>query len=49
VDASALDSLAGAISFSKDTQSLTVNYTDTGVMPAEITLSAIGVELAASR
>jgi|GEM_PF-2578205 len=49
VDASALDSLAGAISFSKDTQSLTVNYTDTGVMPAEVTLSAIGVELAASR
>ena len=49
IDASALDSLAGAISFSKDTQSLSVNYTDTGVMPAEVTLSAIGVELSAGR
>ena len=49
VDAAALDALAGAISFSKDTQSLTVNYTDTGVTPAEVTLSAIGVELEAQK
>jgi hypothetical protein len=45
VDAAALDTQAGAISFSKDTQSLTINYTDIGVMPTEVTLSAIGVEL----
>jgi hypothetical protein len=49
VDASALDSLAGAISFSKDTQCFSVNYTDTGMMLAEVTSSAIGVDLSAER
>jgi hypothetical protein len=44
-DAASLDPMAGAASFSKDRQSLTINYTDTGVMPAEVQLSAIGVEL----
>jgi len=48
-DAAALDAMAGAVSFSKEKQSLTINYTDTGVMPAEVTLSAMGVELEASK
>ena len=44
-DAAAINAMAAAVSFSKGTQSLTVNYTDTGMMPAEVRLSAIGVEL----
>jgi hypothetical protein len=37
--------MAGALSFSKENQSLSISYTDTGVMPAEISLSAMGAEL----
>jgi hypothetical protein len=48
-DAAALDAVAGAVSFSKQKQSLTINYTDAGVMPAEVILSAMGVELEASK
>ena len=44
-DLATLDAMAGALSFSKEKQSLTINYTDTGVMPAEISLSAMGAEL----
>jgi hypothetical protein len=44
-DAVSLEAMAGAASFSKDGQSLTINYTDTGVMPAEVQLSATGVDL----
>jgi hypothetical protein len=44
-DLATLDPMAGALSFSKEKQSLTINYTDTGVMPAEITLSAMSAEL----
>lgn len=44
-DLATLNAIAGALSFSKENQHLTVNYTDTGVMPAEVTLSAMGVEL----
>lgn len=44
-DIATLNGMAGALSFSKEKQSLTINYTDTGIMPAEITLSAIGAEL----
>ncbi len=43
-DAAALEEVAGAVSLSKAKGgSLTINYTDTGVMPARITITAIGV------
>jgi hypothetical protein len=44
-DLGTLNAMAGALSFSKEKQSLTISYTDTGVMPAEISLSAMGAEL----
>ena len=44
-DVAAMESMAGAVSLSKDKESLTIHYTDTGFMPAEVTISAIGVEL----
>ena len=44
-DIATLNAMAGMLSFSKEKQSLTINYTDTGMMPAEIRLSAIGAEL----
>jgi hypothetical protein len=44
-DVASLDSMAGALSFSKDKQSLTINYTDTGVMPAEVSVSVMDAEL----
>lgn len=37
--------MAGALSFSKEKQSVTISYTDTGVMPAEISVSVMGAEL----
>ena len=39
------EAMAGAISLSKDKQSLTIHYTDTGFTPAEVTISAMGAEL----
>jgi len=44
-DMASLDPMAGALSFSKEKQSLTINYTDTGVMPSEISVSVMGAEL----
>jgi hypothetical protein len=44
-DLATLDAMAGALSFTKDNQHLTISYTDTGVMPAEISLSTMGAEL----
>ncbi|MEP6809458.1 MAG: hypothetical protein ABI992_04390 [Chthoniobacterales bacterium] len=44
-DLSTLDPLAGAISVSKGNQRIAIDYTDTGVTPTEITVSAIGAEL----
>ncbi len=44
-DLAALDPMAGAISFSKETQEVTIHYTDTGIMPAEITISAMRADL----
>jgi hypothetical protein len=44
-DLASLDAMAGALSFTKGNQHLTINYTETGVMPAEITLSTMGAEL----
>jgi hypothetical protein len=43
-----LEAMAGAISLSKEKQSLTINYSDTGMMPAEINISAMGAELEAA-
>jgi hypothetical protein len=44
-DLATLDPMAGALSFSKESQGLTIHYTDTGVMPAEISISATRTEL----
>jgi hypothetical protein len=40
-----LDALAGALSFTKGSQHVTISYTDTGVMPSEVSISAMGAEL----
>ena len=40
-----LDPMAGALSFSRENQDLSIHYTDTGVMPAEITITAMHAEL----
>jgi hypothetical protein len=47
-DVATLEGMAGAVSLSKDKQSLTIHYTDTGFMPAEVNLSAMGAELESS-
>lgn len=44
-DAASLDAMAGVMSFTKDGASLTINYTDTGFTPAEVSISGIGVEV----
>ena len=46
----ALDGMAGALSFSKEGgQNVTINYTDTGFMPSEVSVSAMRVEFEAAR
>jgi len=40
-----VDAMTGVVSLPKENQSLTINYTDTGVMPAEVSLSAMRVEI----
>ena len=44
-DMAMLQGMAGALSFSREKQSLTVHYSDTGFTPAEVSLSAVGAEL----
>jgi hypothetical protein len=44
-DFASVTDMTGALSFSKEKQSLTLSYTDTGMMPAEVSLSAMGAEL----
>jgi hypothetical protein len=44
-EAVAMEDMAGTISFNKDNQHLSVIYSDTGFLPAEITLQATGIEL----
>lgn len=39
------DAMAGTLLFSKGDQSLTIIYLDTAVLPAEVTISATGVQL----
>jgi hypothetical protein len=41
----AFEDMLGSLTFTKGNQRLTVNYTDTGFLPAEVTLRATGVEL----
>jgi hypothetical protein len=41
----ALEGMAGAMSLSKDKMSMTIHYTDSGFMPAEMTISLMGAEL----
>src|SRR5215831_7017297 len=49
-DVAALDGMAGAVSFSKEGgQSVTINYTDTGIMPTEVTVSVMRAELEAAK
>ncbi|MBM4076836.1 MAG: hypothetical protein FJ267_14500 [Planctomycetes bacterium] len=40
-----LDAMFGLIILEKDEQSLQINYVETGILPAEVTISARGVEL----
>jgi hypothetical protein len=44
-DVASLTAMTGTVLFSKEKQSLTLTYTDTGMMPAEISLSAMRAEL----
>lgn len=44
-DVTALEDMIGSISFSKGSQKISVSYDDTGILPAEVTLHATGVEL----
>ena len=48
-DAASVQAIAGAVSLSRGNESLSINYTDTGMAAAEVSLSAIGVELDARR
>ncbi len=43
-DFATLDAMAGALSFSKEKAGLTLHYTDTGMLPSEISLSAMRAE-----
>jgi hypothetical protein len=43
--AAVLEDMAGSISLDKGDRHLTITYTDTGFMPAEITIQATGAEL----
>ena len=40
-----LDAMTGALSVTKESQHVTISYTDTGVLPSEVNISAMGVEL----
>jgi hypothetical protein len=44
-DFASVTDMTGALSFSKEKQSLTLSYTDTGMMPSEVSLSAMRAEL----
>ena len=44
-NAVSLDDVAGVASLSKGEASVTINYTDTGFLPAEVTIDATGVVL----
>jgi hypothetical protein len=44
-DVAVVHAMAGSIALSKEKGSLTISYTDTGMKPAEISLSVMGAEL----
>lgn len=44
-DFASMIGMTGAVSFSKEKQSLTLSYSDTGVLPSEVSLSAMFAEL----
>jgi hypothetical protein len=44
-DAASLEDVAGAVSLSSGDANITIHYTDTGFLPAEIGIDAIGIEL----
>ncbi len=44
-DIAVLDKMAGAISLSKEGMSLTIRYTDTGFLPAEVEIDSTGIQL----
>ena len=44
-DAASLERMAGTLLFSKDDQHVTITYSDTGVMPTEVSVSAMRAEL----
>ncbi len=48
-DVASMAAMAGTLSFSKDDQHVTITYSDTGFMPAEVSLSAMRTELEAAR
>ena len=48
-DVASLERVAGTLLFSKDGQSVTITYSDTGFMPTEVSLSAMRAELEAAR
>ncbi len=49
-DVASITGMAGAVSFSKEGgQSVTINYTDTGFLPTEVSISAMRVELEAAK
>jgi hypothetical protein len=45
-EVAASEDMAGSISFNKGSQDLSVSYSDTGFLPAEVTIQATNVELA---
>ena len=44
-DDATVEDMAGTIAFTRENQDLSILYVDNGIMPAEITISATGVEL----
>jgi tRNA(Ser,Leu) C12 N-acetylase TAN1 len=44
-DDATVEDMAGTIAFTRDNQDLSILYVDTGLMPAEITISSTGIEL----
>ncbi len=47
-DSATVEDMAGVVSLAKDKLHLVINYTDTGFLPAEIDINAIGIELEAA-
>jgi hypothetical protein len=48
-DVAAMEKMAGTLKFSKEDQSVTITYSDTGFMPTEVSLSAFRAELEAAK